>query len=247
MGAAAAFLQVTPLLEQVSTAMASNLTACNCVSAWLFAIKFSFDGLAMLCRTKAVESFEELGADIFKLPLLEMRELLAADQLNIGKESTVLDVAVRYARANSLTSGVELASLFSNVRFTLLSENVFKDVVMNEPLLGGIECREMLLRAYAATKYCREETWRGTAALSQATSARDMPGSMSIIVTNIPRHLRAREIIKCFEAECGSTTKFELERGTAYITFKHAGNAQRAKAMFDGGEVNGNIISVSIG
>lgn len=150
-GAAAAFLQVAPLLELVATAIASSLSAETCVQAYIFAAKFNLDGLVLACRALAMENFGALGDTLVALPPDEMRNLLASDELGVDEEEVVLNAALAYARAND-ADDASLANFFSSVRFTLLPKGAF-DRVMQERLLAGPACREMLIRAYAATVY----------------------------------------------------------------------------------------------
>lgn len=165
-GAAASFLQVTPLLEQVGCALAASLVAANCISVWKFAKQYSMDDLAAACRTKALDEFTALGDSLNMLPMEEVRLLLESKELK-ADESDILGVAVSFARAQTpAPSDADLATFFSSVRFPLLDATAFNDRVMQEPLLAGPACREMLLRAFAAEKY-------GEPAVPRALTAED--------------------------------------------------------------------------
>jgi len=170
-GAAASYLQVTPLVEQASNALKAGLSATNCVTAWSFAKLHSMDDLVAACREKAVDAFLSLK-DVDCLPREEMRGLLASDDLGVDHEQQVYEMAVRYARAQEdlPRSDVDLASFFSGVRFPLLAEATFKTVVMNEPLLAGARCQSMLASAYAAVVYGHAPVARG--ALKTAADAK---------------------------------------------------------------------------
>ena len=63
-------------------------------------------------------------------------------------------------------------------------------------------------------------------------------------VTNIPKELRAHDVREAFEAEAGKVETCDLEKGTAWITFSKAADAQKAVDTFDRGELNGKIITV---
>jgi len=77
-------------------------------------------------------------------------------------------------------------------------------------------------------------------------AAPDMSRAKRIKVTNVPRDLGARDIKEAFESEAGKTLTCELERGTCYITFSRAADAQKAVETFDRGELNGKMISVTL-
>ena len=148
-GAAAAFLQVLSLLEVVTNVIRSNVGAKNCIAFWVFATKFALTELADRCWEEITLNFAELGDALRSLPLEAMQSLLAVDTLNIVDERGVLDVALNYARAHQIDDDSTLANFFSGVRFALLSESQFA-CVMQEPLLAGAQCREMMLRALHA-------------------------------------------------------------------------------------------------
>jgi hypothetical protein len=186
-GAAASFLQVTPLVEQTCEALKAGLSAASCVSVWGFAKLHSMDGLVTACREKAIAEFRSLdGVDY--LPREEMCDLLASDDLNVDGEEFVYEMALRYARAQEdlRASDSDLARFLSNVRFPLLSKTTFQSVVMSEPLLRGAECQNMLARAFAAVVYGQPAIARGvpkTAADAKAqglsavqAKALDLPG-----------------------------------------------------------------------
>ena len=100
------------------------------------------------------------------LPMEEVRLLLESKELK-ADESDILGVAVSFARAQTpAPSDADLATFFSSVRFPLLDATAFNDRVMQEPLLAGPACREMLLRAFAAEKY-------GEPAVPRAWTAED--------------------------------------------------------------------------
>jgi len=63
-------------------------------------------------------------------------------------------------------------------------------------------------------------------------------------VTNIPRDLETDDIRNAFEGEAGPVVNCAMRNGTAWITFQHPNDAQRAVDTFDRGELNGRTISV---
>mmetsp|Transcript_90693 Transcript_90693/g.240951 ORF Transcript_90693/g.240951 Transcript_90693/m.240951 type:complete len:336 (-) Transcript_90693:115-1122(-) len=65
-------------------------------------------------------------------------------------------------------------------------------------------------------------------------------------VTNIPDKLPARDIQSAFEAATGRILHFEMDRGTALITFSEPRHAVKAADTFDRGQLNGAIIEVKI-
>jgi len=72
------------------------------------------------------------------------------------------------------------------------------------------------------------------------------PQPKRVRVTNVPRDLQSREIREAFEIEAGPTSGCELGRGIAWVTFRRAEDAAKAVETFDGGELNGNTIKVSM-
>lgn len=148
-GAAAAFLQVGSLLEVVTNVIRSDVGPENCIASWVFATNFALTELASRCWEEIALNFAELGDVLRSLPLEAMQSLLAVETLNIVDERTVLDAGLNYARAHQLDDDSTLANFFSGVRFALLSESDFA-CVMQEPLLAGAQCREMMLRALHA-------------------------------------------------------------------------------------------------
>eukprot|EP00971_Amphidinium_carterae_P235280 4668820-Amphidinium_carterae.1 len=63
-------------------------------------------------------------------------------------------------------------------------------------------------------------------------------------VTNIPRDLDPRDIKEAFEEETGKIVECDVDRGTAFMTFKTPEAAKKAVETFDRGELNGQTIEV---
>ena len=209
-GAAAAFLQVTPLLERIGDAMASALRADNCVATWLFATNYALDGLLASCRETAVQFFPELGSSAAALPPHEMRALLAMDELEVEDEKIVYDAAVNYARLNDMTDDDTLADFLAPVRYPLLTAANFA-AVMAEPLLRGAACREMLLYAFAAHVQCRHVVHRRpkpTVLKLRGMSAAEVKVRLSRQATDAQR---ARAGIDVF-ALCKEITRDDLQK-----------------------------------
>lgn len=98
--------------------------------------------------------------------------------------------------------------------------------------------------------------WESPAPQRPARATREKPaasprrgggktGEVRIRVSNIPRNLDRRDIQEAFE-DCGRVVSCELNRGTAFVTFKNGTDAKKAAQTFDRGELNGQTILVTI-
>mmetsp|Transcript_81551 Transcript_81551/g.243123 ORF Transcript_81551/g.243123 Transcript_81551/m.243123 type:complete len:331 (-) Transcript_81551:62-1054(-) len=112
---------------------------------------------------------------------------------------------------------------------------------------------------YVGTSPDRPRTRRGPASFAEAgvapkkhrledDRAAPLPQSQwkRVKVSNIPPRLPKADICSAFEAATGRILSFELEPGTAYITFSDPRHAAKAADTFDQGELNGNTIEVKV-
>ena len=67
--------------------------------------------------------------------------------------------------------------------------------------------------------------------------------SKTIKVTNIPYDLTRQDVRDAFHS-AGSIERCDVEKGTAWITFKDSRDAQDAVKNYDGGDMNGRRIKV---
>eukprot|EP00969_Alexandrium_andersonii_P040507 1776040-Alexandrium_andersonii.AAC.1 len=66
------------------------------------------------------------------------------------------------------------------------------------------------------------------------------------MVRNIPADLSCRDIETAFEQAVGTIVSCKLNKDMARITFLNSRAARKAVDIFDQGEMNGNIIEVSL-
>jgi len=90
---------------------------------------------------------------LLALPFALMCELLGNDGLRSRSEQVVYGLALQWARAQATPlPDPELAQLFGRVRYGLLPKEVAVALI-DEPLLQGPLCREVLLKAFVAAAH----------------------------------------------------------------------------------------------
>ena len=157
-GAAASFLQVGSLLRVVESKMILEMDRSTCLSSWCFADRYSLEKLANEAASAAALHFmwlqqHEDGVSLAALPLSLMSELLMKDELRARSEEDVLRVALEWAKAQQpKLPDTDLVLIFQQVRFELLPTSM-NSVILNEPMLQGTACREMLLRSFMLATY----------------------------------------------------------------------------------------------
>ena len=74
---------------------------------------------------------------------------MTSDELEVENEAEVFGAVVQWARAQSPRADLSTARpLFAAVRYTLLEDVFFQEVVWKEPLLDDKEGREVLLASW---------------------------------------------------------------------------------------------------
>lgn len=155
LGAAASYLRIDALLQNVAMAMKARITVSTCVVTWMFADMYSLRELAAEASAFAAKSFQALseydtdpGSSLTALPTSLMMSLLAMESLRPRAEQVVYEVGLRWIRAQSTPlSDEDTATLLAHVRFALLPKAT-ADNLLAEPLLAGPACRTLLLQAF---------------------------------------------------------------------------------------------------
>jgi len=153
-GAAASFLQVSPLLDKVGSALAATLSKSNAISLWSYAERYSVLSLDAPCKGFIAAHFGDLCRELALLSDSAIRALLSSNHMMAASEEQVFEATLSHVKELPVCpSDEELASLFALVRFPHMAKAYFFEHAMRESLLQGPACRDMLLRAFAEAAY----------------------------------------------------------------------------------------------
>ena len=137
--AAAARLQVTPLLRAAADAIQARLAPENSLAWWAAAESLALPALLNAARLAALRGFEAAVADDDALAAAsqpQLLELISDRKLATPHGEEVVHATVaRWVRLHPAATEEEVLALFGGVRFALLGREFVKTTVNEEPLL----------------------------------------------------------------------------------------------------------------
>ena len=144
---AASLLQIHEVQDVCSEWLKKQLHPTNCLGIRSFADSFA-------CRDllKAAEKFmrdniqEVIGSEEFlQLPVSQLVELVASDELNVKSEEQVYRAVMQWVRSDLPSRQLHLSSVLQHVRLPMMSPKFLVNTVSEEPLIrGDMQCRDLL-------------------------------------------------------------------------------------------------------
>ncbi|XP_076012999.1 kelch repeat and BTB domain-containing protein 12 [Genypterus blacodes] len=151
-------LQMDDVFTRCQQHMTENMDASNCLGVYYFARDLGVEELADHAQRFLQQHFVEVchNEEVLELEAHQLGKLLSSDDLNISREETILDVALRWVNHMTLVDGEartpHLPELLRKIRLPLISTDYLRETIKrNTALLADAECLEMLNEALEIT------------------------------------------------------------------------------------------------
>lgn len=153
---AAAYLQVSPLVDAVAARLEARLTPVNCLETWALAETHAHARLSTAAKEAALKAFNSMAESEAWLsaPHARVQELLTDERLTTAAEEAVHSAVVHWATAQRPPpTDAALLPLFRAVRYPLVAKAFFEARVLTEPLLRGTLGFDVLGSSFASLAY----------------------------------------------------------------------------------------------
>ncbi|XP_055327885.1 kelch-like protein diablo [Paramacrobiotus metropolitanus] len=144
---AACLLQMQEIQDNCCDFLKKQLDPSNCLGIRSFADAYSCRDLLKAANRFAQLNFLEvvLSEEFLLLPVAQLVDLLASDELNISKEEQVYQAAISWIRHDVKERRQHVSSVLEKIRLCLVTPKFLVSVVSAESLFKSEEnCREMI-------------------------------------------------------------------------------------------------------
>ena len=144
---AASLLQVSSVREACCKFLLRQLHPSNCLGIRSFADAHSCEELQTTSHKYALENFQEvaLTEEFLLLPVTEVENLIASNQLNITNEENVYSAVMSWVKHDLKTREQYLGNLLQHVRLPLMERTFLLDQVSKDPLIKSNQSGKDLL------------------------------------------------------------------------------------------------------
>ena len=153
---AAAYLQVSPLVDAVAARLEARLTQVKCHETRALAETHAHARLSTAAKEAALKAFNSMAESEAWLsaPHARVQELLTDERLTTAAEEAVHSAVVHWATAQRPPpTDAALLPLFRAVRYPLVAKAFFEARVLTEPLLRGTLGFDVLGSSFASLAY----------------------------------------------------------------------------------------------
>ncbi|XP_044731886.1 kelch-like protein 10 isoform X2 [Chrysoperla carnea] len=136
------YLSILGVLELCCSFLSSRLSPTNCIGIMFFARSHFCTDLAVEAHRYLMRYFVLVAAqseELLRLPLNDLRDIIAADELNVKSEETVWEAVLRWINHDPEQRRQHIVILMKAIRLGLLDTQFFLEHVKDHPYVTACE------------------------------------------------------------------------------------------------------------